>query len=97
MHKHLPNTCKSLILNLNFVLLLAHVAVKSTTPGPGTYNNSLKNHNGNPVLSDHRNRGTPLLHLPIKKLESGRDLMKSGSKDIPGPGKYSPTSNVLAW
>jgi len=73
----------------------SHVNVTSTTPGPGTYNNSLKNYHGNPVLSDHRNRGTPLLHLPIKQTASGRNLMKSGSKDNPGPGMYTPTNAVL--
>jgi hypothetical protein len=69
MSKKIPRTCKFIFhtTNLNFlILLIAHLAITSTTPGPGTYNNSLKNYNGNPVLSDHRNNGTPLLHLPIK-------------------------------
>lgn len=63
--KKLPRECKFSSF-LNNLFSLAHVAVTSSTPGPGTYNNSLKNYNGNPVFSGHKNYGTPLLKLPIK-------------------------------
>ena len=76
---------KLCLILLLFPCLLAHIAVKVKTPGPGTYNDATAMaSDGRYLNSVHRNSCVPTFKTPRTSCE--RVISAKALKDIPGPG-----------
>jgi hypothetical protein len=69
--------------------------VTSTTPGPGTYRADIHNTKGIPMLSEHKYKCMALMSQPMQKKHFERKVADDHTKDIPGPGSYTPASAVM--
>ena len=76
-------------------MIIAHIAVKSTTPGPGHYAESLRiSATGEYPVSTVPTSKVPTFKLPMKKIN--RVVANDHTKDNPAPNRYSPTKESIA-
>ena len=73
---------------------IAHIAVKSKTPGPGHYGEALRiSANGEYPVSTIPTSKVPTFKLPIKKIQ--RVTYTDYTKDNPAPNTYTPTKESI--